>query len=198
MTPLFTINFRREVYQRELAKTRRRVMLVGLWVSYFGMIVVLLGLYGLNFASLTRRVQQIERQTAFFRQSQGQADWSLRETELAQIVTAASNPRKWRDRLGQGIPGLSRADLSVFSAEEKVTSIAVNPQNLSHPLEQNRLVITGTLRPTPGQDRMQSVMAVVNVLHADSLFSAGYQNVKLASTRVAEEGGTAEFVIECR
>jgi len=180
VTPLFTINFRREVYQRELAKTRRRVMLVGLWVSYFGMIVVLLGLYGLNFASLTRRVQQIERQTAFFRQSQGQADWSLRETELAQIVTAASNPRKWRDRLA------------------KVTSIAVNPQNLSHPLEQNRLVITGTLRPTPGQDRMQSVMAVVNVLHADSLFSAGYQNVKLASTRVAEEGGTAEFVIECR
>lgn len=190
MTPLFTINFRREVYQRELAKTRRRVMLVGLWVSYFGMIVVLLGLYGLNFASLTRRVQQIERQTAFFRQSQGQADWSLRETELAQIVTAASNPRKWRDRLARLA--------AVLPNNVKVTSIAVNPQNLSHPLEQNRLVITGTLRPTPGQDRMQSVMAVVNVLHADSLFSAGYQNVKLASTRVAEEGGTAEFVIECR
>lgn len=190
MSPLFTINFRREVYQRELARTRRRIMQVGLWVSYFGVIAVMLGLYGLNCASLTRRVKQIERQTAFLRETQGQAEWSLRETELSQIAATASNARRWRDRLTR---------LSVLLPNNvKVGTIAVNPQNLSHPLEQNRLVITGTLRPGPGQDRMQSVMAVVNLLHRDSLFASGYQNVKLASTRVLEEGGTAEFVIECR
>lgn len=188
--PLFTINFRREVYQRELARARRRVMLVGLWVSYFGVVAVLLGLYGLNCASLTRRVHQIERQAAFLRESQGQREWTLRDTEVNQVTSTAGNARKWRDRLTRLA--------TVLPNNVKIASIAVNPQNLSHPLEQNRLVITGTLRPQAGQDRMQSVMAVVNALHRDSLFATGYQNVKLSSTRVVEEGGTAEFVIECR
>ena len=106
------------------------------------------------------------------------------------MTSAAGNARKWRDRLTRLA--------AVLPNNVKIASIAVNPQNLSHPLEQNRLVITGTLRPQAGQDRMQSVMAVVNALHRDSLFSTGYQNVKLSSTRVVEEGGTAEFVIECR
>jgi Tfp pilus assembly protein PilN len=190
MTPMFTINFRREAYQREVARARRRVMAVGLWAAYFGVILVLLGLYGLNCASLARRVQQIERQTARLRASQGaRADWSLRPAELAQLERYAANPRQWRDRLVR----LSE----LLPPNAQVVSLAVNPQNLTHALEQNKLVISGVLRSAAGQDRMESVMRVVNVLHRDSVFAAGYQNVKLASTRIAE-GGHVEFVIECR
>ena len=53
MSVLFTINFHREAYQRELARARRRVILLGVWVAYFGVIGVVMGLYGRN------RVQEL-------------------------------------------------------------------------------------------------------------------------------------------
>lgn len=192
MNPLFTINFRREAYQRELARSRRRVIMLGVWVGYFGVIGVVMGLYGLNCMSLNRRVAILERQSERLRQQQGAAaDWTVRPGEITAIEGYVQNPRRWRNRLLR----LS----TLLPPNVRVTSLAVNPQGLSAPSEQNKLVITGVVRPTAGQDRMQSVIRVVSMLHDDSLFTAGYQNVKLASTRVSEgSDGGAEFVIECR
>jgi hypothetical protein len=73
----------------------------------------------------------------------------------------------------------------------------VNPQNQSDATSQNSLVISGALKGTRTGDRIQGVMKIVSSLSADSVFRAGYKNIKLASTRVAEDGGV-EFVIECR
>ena len=88
---------------------------------------------------------------------------------------------------------------AVLPPNVKITSMAVNPQNLTLPVEQNKLVITGVVRPSPDQNRMQSVMRIVTMLHGDPVFAAGYQNIKLASTRVSEgSDGGAVFVIECR
>ena len=192
MTPFFSINFRREAYQRELSRARRRVFLLGVWVAYFGLTGVIMGLYGLNCISLRQRVDVLERQAERLRLQQGAAaDWTVRPYEMDQIERYVENPRRWRDRLTR----LS----AVLPANVKVTSLAVNPRNLSAAAEQNKLVITGVVRPTPGQDRMQSVMRIVTMLHNDSLFTRGYQNIKLASTRVSEgSDGGAEFVIECQ
>jgi len=192
MSPIFTINFRREAYLKERARARRRVLMLGVWVAYFGVIGVVLGLYGLNCLALNRRVMLIERQAARIENQQGAvSDWRVQPTELADIEGYILNPRRWRDRLrrlGEALP-----------PNVKVTSLAVNPQNLTSPEERGKLVITGVIHPTPGQDRMQSVMRVVTLLHDDSLFAAGYTNVRLATTRVSEgSDGSAEFVIECR
>ena len=192
MNPLFSINFRREAYQRERARARRRVVMLGVWVAYFGLTGVIMGLYGLNCISLGRRVSLLERQAERMRRQQGAvADWTVHDRELAQIEQYVQNPRRWRDRLVR----LS----ALLPPNVKLSSLAVNPRNLSQPSEQDKLVITGVVRPAAGQDRMQSVMHIVTTLHDDPVFAAGYQNIKLASTRVSEgSDGGAEFVIECR
>lgn len=192
MSTLFTINFRREAYLKEVARTRRRVLVLGVWVAYFGVLGLLVGLYGLNCASLSRHLWQIERQTARVRQVRGaSAEWNVHEAELALVERYVLNPRQWHDRL---------ARLAVLLPPNvRLTSIAVNPQNLSGPAEENKLVISGLLRASAGNDRMQGVMKIVSDLHDDSLFAHSYRNVKLASTKVAPgSSGAAEFVIECR
>jgi hypothetical protein len=191
MTTQFTINFRRQAYQRDLARARRRVIMVGVWVAYFGVIGVLMGLYGLNCLSLNRRVRQIEHQSERLRREQGAgAQWHVRSNDLTEIERYALNPRRWRDRL-------MRLGL-ILAPNVKLTSLAVNPQNLSAAGEQNKLVISGVVRPASGQDRMQSVMNVVSTLQGDSLFARGFQTIRLASTRVSEPDEGSEFVIECR
>jgi Tfp pilus assembly protein PilN len=189
---MFTINFRREAYLREQARARRRVVMLGVWVAYFGVIGVVIGLYGLNCIALHSRVVQLERAANRLKQQGGSsADWTVKPSEVYQIEKYLENPRQWRNRL------LRLATL--LPPTVKISSLSVNPQNLTGPAEQNKLVITGIVRPTAGEDRMQSVMRVVSMLHDDVAFAAGYQNIKLASTRVSEgSDGTAEFVIECR
>jgi hypothetical protein len=191
MTPIFTINFRREVYQRELARTRRRLLQVGGWVAYFGVMVVIFGLYGLNCAALTVRVGQIEKQAARARAAQhGRADWTVGSTELAAAQRIQSSARYWRDKL-------VRLSLLV-PPNAQLTSVAVNPDNLTSAADQNKLVIVGQLKIPPGEDRMRGIVQLVSSLHSDSTFSYGYQNIRLASSRVEENGSVAEFVIECR
>jgi len=191
MSATFTINFRREAYEAALARARHRVVMLGVWVGYFGLIGVILGLYGLNCAALHRRLHLIERQAERLRREQGAgADWQLRATELALLEQYVANPRLWRDRLGR----LG----TILPANVRLTSVAVNPQNLATTTDQNRLVIQGLVRTTPGQDRTQDVLKVVGLLHGDSLFARGYQTIKLASTRVSESDNVAEFTIECR
>jgi hypothetical protein len=191
MSAIFFINFRREAYEAALARARRRVIMLGVWVGYFGLIGVIMGLYGLNCVALHRRVHLIERQAERMRREQGAgADWQVNAAELAILEQYVSNPRMWRDRLGR----LG----SILPSNVRLTSVAVNPQNQTSPADQNRLVIQGAVRTAPGQDRTQDVLRVVSLLHADSVFARGYQTIKLASTRVSETDNVAEFTIECR
>ena len=76
-------------------------------------------------------------------------------------------------------------------------SLEFNPDNVSGNADV-KLVITGELRAGAGQDRVQQVMGFVNQLSRDSVFAAGYRNIRLVSTRALSEGDGAEFVVECR
>ncbi len=189
MNPLFTINFRREAYLQEVAKRRRRVIALGIWVAYFGVLTLALGFYGLNAVSLARRERLLERQTTQLRRSASQLGAKIRPGALAQVEAYSSSTRRWRDRLvrlGQVLPPDSR-----------ILSVAVNAQNQGDIASRNSLVITGEIRGNPNQDRMGNVMRIVSGLRSDSLFKQGYNNIKLSSTRVNQDGA-AEFVIECR
>jgi len=192
VSAIFTINFRREAYLKELARTRRRLYVIGGWVAYYGLLVVILGLYGLNCFSLTGRVKQIEVQEERIRAAQHHQDeWQVGTSELVQIARYEANPRLWRDRLTRLA--------SILPANATVTSIAVNPDNLSGASEMNALVITGVMRVPGSQDRMQDVVRLVGAMHADSVFSRSYSNIRLASSRSVDlGGGEVQFVIECR
>lgn len=190
MSVLFTINFRRAAFLEEKARERRRVVTLGVWVAYFGALGVMMGLYGLNCSSLAQRAQVLERQTVMLTQTNAnQVAPTLRGPELELVERYARSTRQWRDRvtrLGEVMPSNAR-----------LTSLTVNPQNQSDATSQNSLVIQGELRALPNQDRMQNVMNIVATLRRDSVFAAGYRNIKLASTKI-DQGGLAEFVIECR
>lgn len=192
MSAPFTINFRREAFRRELAHARRRVVLLGVWLTYFGLLAVILGLYGLNCVSLARRSSQIDRQVARMGTLiKTHQDWTVGAGELAAAEQFYANPRRWRDRLAR------LAALLPMNAV--IQSVAVNPDNLPGVEDQQKMVITGELRVPPGQDRMRGVVQLVNALHADSLFAAGYRNIGLAQSRVSETSPpVVTFQIECR
>jgi hypothetical protein len=190
VTTLFTINFRREAYLKEVARTRRRVIALGVWVAYFGVFALLLGLYGLNCASLAQRVGVVERQAARLRgTAPSRLEWRLNAAQLDQLERFASSTRDWRNRLWRlGV---------LLPAGSHVTSIAVNPNSQADPTAANTLILAGQLRPSGTEDRMQSVMNLVSVLKSDSVFSSGFSSVRLSNTRVAEDG-SVDFAIECR
>ena len=192
MSAIFSINFRREAYLREVARARRRVFAIGAWVAYFGVFAVVLGLYGLNCMALAKRAGLVERQTARMKSAQDTgAGWTFSQAELTQMESFVQNTRQWRDRLSR------LAEL--LPPDARLTSLETNPGNVSTGPTRNRLVITGYLKPDRDQDRMQGVMAIVQTLHSDSLFSKSYRNIKLASTRIVEGSEqTAEFEIECQ
>lgn len=187
--PLFNINFRREAFQKEQARARRRVLRLGLWLTYFGALAVVMGLYGLNCASMNSRVKNLERQTARLRQAQaGERAWEPSAEDAAQAQAALLSTRIWRDRLarlGEILPPGAR-----------IQSLQFNPDNTSG--AGAKFVITGAIR-APGADRMQSVMGFVDRLSRDSVFTAGLGTVRLATTRASAAGGDeADFVVECR
>ena len=192
MTPVFTINFRREVYQRELARSRARVMALGVWLTYFGVIAVIFGLYGLNCAVVANRTKLVERQAAAQKARRSdQVDWSKQSAQMAMVERGVADPRLWRQRLER---------LSVvMPADVRLTSIQFNPGGASGTTDGNRLVLSGVLRASPDQDRMRSVASLVARLQRDSLLASHYHTIRLASTRVSDPAGAnAEFVIECR
>lgn len=192
MNPVFTVNFRREAYRQELARTRQRMAAVGIWVAYFGVLAVALGLYGLNCASLTQRAHMLEAQSARAQTSHDPtAAWKPDPAEIAQVERALANPRHWQVRLARLA--------AVLPAEAMLTSVTVNPDNLSGAADQERLLIAGVLRPAAGQERMQGIMALVAALHSDSLFSAQYRSIRLVDSRTGSGADApAEFRIECR
>ncbi len=188
MSPVFTINFRRETYLRALAHSRRRLIQLGIWVSYFGLLGVVLGLYGLNCAALHRREALVQRQLARFRAAQNTPnEWTVDAAQLGAVETYYVNPRQWRDRLARLT--------ALLPTNVQVVSLAVNPDNLGSAPEQNKLVITGQYRATAGGDRMSGVVQLVSTLHGDSVFASSYRNIRLASSRTS--GPLTDFVIEC-
>jgi hypothetical protein len=189
MTPVFTINFRREAYQRELARTRRRLFALGGWVAYFGVLGLILGLYGLNCASLARRSQQVERHLARLQSGQ-RHEWLVDAAQISAVEQSQANPPRWRDKLVRLA--------ALLPPNTVVLSLTVNPENLGNPADQNKLVIVGQLRSAPGQN-MQGVVQLASLLRSDSLFALGWQNIRLASSHAVEGSSpTTEFVIECR
>jgi hypothetical protein len=192
LSTLFGINFRRESYLRELARARNRVLALGAWVAYFGVMAVVLGLYGLNCASLTQRVARLERQEQRARAQAGQrTDWKLTPGQLGEIERYVSNTQSWRDRLEHFA--------AVMPANARLTSLALNPENLSGPANENKVVMTGQLKLAPGEDRMHGVVELVSALRHDKTISASYRTIRLVSTRTSEAGGpVAEFSIECQ
>lgn len=189
MTPTFTINFRREAYLRERARTRRRAVQLGLWLAYFGALAVVLGLYALNTASLARRTAMLERQVEHLRRQPQGGDWRPGQAEADLVARSLEDAARWRDRLDR---------LTVLlPANARLTDVDFNPDQASGG-GRPRLMVTGELRPGGGGDRMQQVLAFVGTLSRDSLFSAGYANVRLVTTRASAFGEGAEFVIECR
>jgi Tfp pilus assembly protein PilN len=191
VSALFTINFRRETYLKEVARARRRVIALGVWVAYFGVLVIVLGLYGLNCVSLARRAAQLERHASRVSQNDRREEWRVSPDALAEVERAVDNPIRWRNRLMR----LSQ----LIPPNARLTSVAANPDNVSGIAEQNRLMISGEYKIAQGQDRMRGVVAMVGALRGDSLFSVGYQTIRLVTTRISESSGTvAEFTIECR
>jgi hypothetical protein len=191
VSPVFTINFRREVYQREMARTRRRTILLAAWVTYFGIVGLVVGLYGLNCISLGNRMRQIERQARLASTTPAETKWSLDPAEIAMVERVHASPRSWATRLMH----LSAA----LPANAALMSLSVNPDNLANAADQNKLVLTGQVSGPVAADRMKAIVQIVTTLHEDSVFAASYQNVRLASSRTG--GGThpvTEFVIECR
>lgn len=191
MTALFHINFRREAHQRELARARRRLLTLGVWVSYFGIVAVTMGLYGLNCAALSQRVLLLERNTARAASDRGSREqWRIPSAELDRIESYAGNPRRWHDRLSR-LAALVPSDV-------RLTTIATNPSNQTGGRADDRLVLTGQMRVQRAEERMAGVMAFAASLREDSLFAVHYPNVRVTSTRIIEGGNMTEFVIECQ
>ncbi len=190
MSPYFNINFRREMYQQQLARTRRRMLSVGVWLAYFGLLVVVLGLYGLNCASLSRRTVLLEAQNQRLSGIGHTESWKPAPAEMAQAERALANPRRWGSRLARLA--------AVLPANVALTSVAGNPESVASSTDQENLVLSGTLRPTAGQDRMQAIMALVSTLHGDSVFAAQYRSIRLVESRIGGADVPAMFRIECR
>jgi hypothetical protein len=190
VSPIFSINFRRAAYQRELARARRRIVALGAWLTYFGMVVIVVGLYGLNCYSLGSRVNRLERRTAQIQAAQQtNRDWSVDAAQMADVERFHASPQRWRDRLVRLA--------ALLPANAVLVSAAVNPDNLSNAVDQNKLVVVGHIRGPVGSDRMQQVVQLVSRMHADTLFSIGYENIRLVSSRALDDGPVTEFTIEC-
>lgn len=192
MSAHFGINFRREAYQREVARVRRRVTALGIWVSYFGVVAVITGLFVLNGIALHRRVRDLDSRIRQFESARATFQpWDLPAGELQRVEEFLRNPRLWQVRLVR-LAALTPPNVTV-------TALEVNPNHLPGKEHDSELVISGTLRPRSGEDRMQGIMSYVAALHGDPGFAAGYSTVKLTQSQA--EGGSgsdATFTIECR
>jgi Tfp pilus assembly protein PilN len=192
MSVVFSVNFRRQAYEREMARSRARVIGLGVWLAYFGAIVVMFGLYALNCVAVVRRTGFVERQAARTRaQRTGEVDWAHKTDEMALVARAVNEPRIWRADL-ERIPALLPANV-------RLTSIEFNPSGISGSGDWDRLVLSGTLHADPGQDRMRGVADMVARLQKDSVLTSHYRNIRLANTRISDpSGSSAEFAVECR
>jgi len=189
MSAQFQINFRREAFRRERTEARRRAVGIGVWLTYFGALAVLLGLYGLNCAALETRTEQLERQLARQRAlRQGGTEWIASSADVAAVEPWVSDAGRWRDLLG-ALPGL-------LPEGARLTGIQFNPDGVTG--GDRKLILNGVLRVGPRLDGTAGVTDFVSVIAHDSLFASQFHSVRLVSTRTREGGPEAEFEVECR
>jgi hypothetical protein len=193
VTPVFTINFRRATYEQGLARARRRVVLLALWVAYGGLSVILVGLFGLNCSLMTARTAAMERRVQRLEGARAAApDLRLDPADVELVQRVSGSASFWLEKL-------TRLSV-VMPPDAQLASVVANPEDATAPAEQRRLVLTGSIRVAGERDRMRPVVQLVEALRRDSLFARGYQNIKLVSSRVPETEGppSVEFVVECR
>jgi hypothetical protein len=189
MSVQFQINFRREAFRRERTEARRRAVGIGVWLTYFGVLAVLLGLYGLNCAALGKRTEQLERQLARQRAlREGGSEWIASATDVAQVEPWVADAGRWRDLLG-ALPRL-------LPEGARLTGIQFNPEGVSG--GERKLLLDGVLRVNSKLDGTAGVTDFVSVIAHDSLFASQFHSVRLVSTRAREGGPEAEFEVECR
>ena len=190
--PVFTINFRREMFERELARSRRRVLQLAGWLAYFGVFGLVAWSYVLNAQSMQLRTRMIERQTDQFVAAQNlPRKVPLDASQIAAIERFHGSPRRWRDKLARLA--------ALLPPNAALRSLGLNPAGSNQSADLNRFVITGLLRPEGNEDPMRGVVQLVAALQADSSFSAGYKSIKLSQSHAdAQTKGATEFTIECR
>jgi hypothetical protein len=185
----FQINFRREAFRRERAEARRRAVGIGVWLTYFGVLAVLIGLYGLNCAALQTRTEQLERQLARQRSlRQGGTEWVASATDVAGVEPWVSDAGRWRDLLG-ALPRL-------LPEGARLTGIQFNPDGVTG--GERKLLLDGVLRTEPRLGGTAGVTDFVSTIARDSLFASQFHSVRLVSTRAREGSPEAEFEVECR
>ena len=189
MSTPFQINFRREAFRRERADARRRAIGLGVWLTYFGALAVLLGLYVLNWSELGSRTKQLQRQLARQRvNSQVGADWTPSPAEAARAEDWVKDPGRWRDLL-ERLP-------SLLPEGARLTHFQFNPDGVSG--GERKLLLAGALRADGRGESMAGVTDFVEVVSRDSLFSSRFRSVRLISTRVSTTRGESEFELECK
>lgn len=189
MSNLFAINFRREDFRRERADARRRAVGLGARLAYFGVLALLLGLYGLNCSELRTRTRNLDRQLARQRsQHVPGAPWAPAPSDAALAEPWISDLSRWRDVLAR-LPDL-------LPEGARLTSFQYNPEGVTG--GEKRLMLAGILRVDSRRDRMAGVTDFVGVVAKDSIFSARFKSVRLLSTRSLENSTDAEFELECR
>lgn len=189
MSAPFQINFRRAAFRRERTEARRRAVGIGVWLTYFGALGVLIGLYGLNCAALRTRTEQLGRQLARQRTlRQGSTEWIASGTEVATVEPWVSDAGRWRDLLG-ALPRL-------LPEGARLTGIQFNPDGVTG--SDRKLLLNGVLRVDPRQGSTAGVTDFVSTIARDSLFASQFHSVRLVSTRAREGAPEAEFEVECR
>jgi Tfp pilus assembly protein PilN len=189
MSAQFQINFRREAFRRERTEARRRVVRISVWLTYFGALSVMLGLYGLNCAALEKRTQQLDRQLARQRSlRQGGTEWIASAAEVAAVEPWVADAGRWRDLLG-ALPRL-------VPEGARLTGIQFNPDGVTG--GDRKLLLDGVMRVDSMSDGTAGVTDFVAVIARDSLFASQFRSVRLVSTRAREGGNEADFQVECR
>lgn len=189
MTTQFQINFRREAFRRERTQARRRVVRISVWLTYFGALGVLLGLYGLNCSALDKRTKQLDRQLARQRTlRQGGSEWTASAVDVATVEPWVADAGRWRDLLG-ALPRL-------LPEGARLTGIQFNPDGITG--GERKLLLNGVLRVERGTDATAGATDFVAVIARDSLFASQFRSVRLVSTRARDGGPEAEFEVECR
>lgn len=189
MNTPFQINFRREAFRCERAEARRRAFGLGVWLAHFGVLAVLLGLYGLNCAALDTRTNQLQRQIARQRAlDRGEAEWVASASEASTVEPWVADAGRWRDLLGR-LP-------QVMPSGARLTSLQWNSDEVS--VGERKLLLSGELRADSRHDRTARVTDLVGVIAGDSLFAAHFHSVRLLSTRTRDDSPDTQFQLECK